>query len=237
MAKHAERQFIIARTVFGSAAALLLALVGWVAFRSGGGPDGGSGDPLLIQPTTTLQAVGDTLPTSAAPPVESARVSPSISAPASSSPTPSASTSSSASPSPSKSSASPTPSKTTGRPSPSVAASPSRTTAAPAVDTLAVTYSTSASWRDGFIAAVKVVNNGTTARDWTVTLSYPGSADIDVRGAWNASVDHSGDTVTLRGRSLAPGSSVTAGFQASKDTDDLVRPVSCALGGGACRMS
>lgn len=100
-----------------------------------------------------------------------------------------------------------------------------------------MTYTTSASWRDGFIAAVRVVNNGTSARDWTVTLTYPASADIDVHGTWNASVSRSGDTVTLRGRSLAAGDSVTAGFQASKDTDGLVKPISCALGGGACRMS
>ncbi|GAA4924189.1 cellulose binding domain-containing protein [Actinoplanes utahensis] len=230
MAKHAERQFIIARTVFGSAAALLLGLVGWVAIRSGGGPEDGSGQPLLVQPTTTLQAAEGVLPAVAAPPVESFRVTPS----ASSSPTPSPSKSS---PSPSPSKSSPTPSQSTGKPSLSVSSSPSRTSPSPVAEPLAVTYSTSASWRDGFIAAVRVVNNGTSARDWTVTVTYPGSADIDVRGTWNAAVSRSGDTVTLRGKSLAAGASVTAGFQAAKDTDGLVKPISCALGGGACRMS
>ncbi|GIE28912.1 hypothetical protein Ait01nite_019570 [Actinoplanes italicus] len=131
-------------------------------------------------------------------------------------------------------------SSASGRPKPSK--SPSRTPSrspspSPAANTLAVTYSTSAVWRDGFIAAVRVVNNGPAAREWTVTLTYPSNADVEVRGGWNASVSAGGGTITLRGNSLAAGASITAGFQGSKDVGGAVNPISCAVGGGACRMS
>ncbi|MBW6432414.1 cellulose-binding domain-containing protein [Actinoplanes hulinensis] len=235
MSKHAARQFILARSVLGLAAAVLLALVGWIAFRSGGSAD--PGDPLLVLPTADLQAAEGSLPASS-PVTESSPVStapspsPSVSRSASASPSASASLS----PSPSRSaatSAKPSPSKSTGRPSPS----PSRTSSSPAAADLSVTYSTSASWRDGFIAALRVTNNGTSARDWTVTLSYPSGSGIELRGAWNATAGISGNTVTLRGKSLAGGSSVSVGFQAEKDLNDLVKPVTCAIGGGSCRVS
>lgn len=221
MAKHSARQFILARLVLGSAAAVLLALVGWIAVRVGGGP-GGSGDPILVQPTAALQAAGASLP---APSIESA-----------SSPSPSAPASVSASPAPSRSASAsvrPTPSKSAGR---TPSASPSKTSPTPVAAALTVTYTTSASWRDGFIAAVSVVNNGTSASEWSVTLTYPSSADVEARAAWNASINASGDSVTLSGRSLAPGSSITAGFQGSKDGGDAVKPVTCSVGGGSCRM-
>jgi hypothetical protein len=232
LAKHASRQFILARLVLGSAAAVLLALVVWIAVVAGGSGD--SGQPLLVQPGAALQAGGESLP--AEPSTEAASATPpltpsaSVSSSASSSPSPSSSASASASGSPSASTK-PKPSKSPSR-TPSRSPSPS-----PAANTLAVTYSTSAAWRDGFIAAVKVVNNGSTAREWTVTLTYPSNADVEVRGGWNASVSSSGNTVTLRGNSLAAGASITAGFQGTKDVNDAVKPISCAIGGGSCRMS
>nr|GID88656.1 hypothetical protein Ade03nite_75800 [Actinoplanes derwentensis] len=102
---------------------------------------------------------------------------------------------------------------------------------------MAATYSTSASWREGFITSIRVTNNGTEAREWTITLAYPSSAGVEVRGAWNATASRSGDTITLSGRSLAAGSSINVGFQAEKRSRDLVKPVSCAVGGGSCRVS
>ncbi|MFC4070719.1 cellulose binding domain-containing protein [Actinoplanes subglobosus] len=224
MAKHATRQFILARLVLGSAAAVLLALVVWVAVVAGG--SGSNGDPLMVQPTAALQAAGGSLP-AAAPSTESVSVPPSVSVSASPSPTPSASRSPSAS-------AKPKPSKSASR---TPSASPSRTTPPPAPDVFAVSYATSATWRDGFIAAVSVVNNGGTARDWSVTLTYPSSAGVEVRGGWNATVTMSGDTVTLRGRGLAAGASVTAGFQGSKGSSATGKPTSCSVGEGSCRMS
>jgi hypothetical protein len=225
LAKHASRQFILARLVLGSAAAVLLALVAWIAVVAGGSGD--SGKPLLVQPSAALQAAGESLP-AAEPSTESVSVPPSLtpSASVSSSPSPSASASVSSSPS-----ARPKPSRSPSR-TPGTSPSPS-----PAANTLAVTYSTSAVWRDGFIAAVKVVNNGPAAREWTVTLTYPSKADVEVRGGWNATVSASGGTVTIRGSSLAGGASITAGFQGSKDINDAVKPISCAISGGSCRMS
>lgn len=233
MAKHAPRQFILARLIFGSAAAVLLALVVWIAVRAGGGDEDPDGKPLLVLPTGVVQAAAEgSLPPSV-PPLESAAVSPSASA----SKSPSASASASSSPSPSVSaSASPRPSKSTIKPTGGT--SPSRTASpTPTADTFAVTYSTSATWRDGFIAALRVSNKGPAAREWSVTLTYPAGADIDVRGAWNASVSSSGDTVTLRGNSLAAGQSISVGFQAEKETRDSVKPVSCSVGGGSCKVS
>ena len=238
MPKHAVRQFTPARLILGLAAAILVVLVGLVAVRADGGPAVAEG-PKLVQPTgepTDLQAVEASLP----PATEALTVSPSVSptasasasAPASPSPTPSRSAS--ASPSASASvRPSPAPSKTAATPSPV----PSKTTTSPApVNTLNVSYSTTASWRDGFIAGVRVTNNGTTTRDFAVTLTYPGSGDIWIRSAWNASVDADDNQVTIRGTGLAAGSSISAGFQAGKDDGDSVRSVTCSVGGGSCRV-
>ncbi|HWS31516.1 MAG TPA: cellulose binding domain-containing protein [Actinoplanes sp.] len=225
---------MVSRAVFGSAAAILLGLVGWIAVRAGGGEAGPDGKPLMVLPTGVVQAAAEgSLPP--LPPVESEVVSPSASASASRSP--SAAPSASRTPSASASaSANPTPSKSTIKPS--VGTSPSRTVSpTPTVDVLSASYGTSASWRDGFIAGVRITNNGGEAREWTVTLTYPSSADVEVRGGWNASVSRSGDTITLRGRSLAAGQSISAGFQAEKRTNDAVKPVSCSVGGGSCRVS
>lgn len=230
MSKHAARQFLLARLVLGSAATVLAVLVGWIAVRVGGGPDG-VGDPILVQPTASLQAVDGPLPTPSAS-LESTSLTPSPAAPVSSSPSPTLSPSRTAPASPSATTK-PTPSKSASR---TPSASPSRNSPSPTVGSLDVTYTTSGTWREGFIASVRVVNNGSTARDWTVALTYPSSADVEVRGGWNAAVSASGDTVTLNGRSLAPGASITAGFQGAKDTRDAVNPVTCSVGGGSCRM-
>ncbi len=240
MPKHAVRQFTPARLVLGSAAAILVILVGWVVVRSGGGPAVAE-SPRLVQPTEVsdaLQAVEASLP----PTTEALTASPSASpsgtpsASASASATPSATPSRSASASPTASVSvkpSPAPSKTTNRPSPT----PSRTTTSPApANVLSVTYNSGATWRDGFIAGVKVVNTGTAPRDFSVTLTYPAGSDIWIRSSWNASVDADDNRVTIRGTGLAAGASVNAGFQAGKDDNDSVRSVTCTVGGGSCRV-
>lgn len=231
MTKHSPRHVLVSRAVFGSAAALLLGLVGWIAVRAGGGEAATDGTPLMVLPSGVVQAAAEgSLPP--LPPVESAVASPSVSVSASSSPSVSPSVSRTASAS---ASADPKPSKSTSKPR--VSTSPSRTVSpTPTADVLSATYGTGASWRDGFIAGIQVTNNGGEARDWTVTVTYPSSADVELRGGWNAGVSISGDTVTLRGRSLAPGQSISAGFQAGKRSSDAVKPVSCSIGGGSCRV-
>ncbi|GIE79384.1 hypothetical protein Aph02nite_53340 [Actinoplanes philippinensis] len=231
MAKHATRQFILARLVLGSAAAVLLALVVWVAVVAGG--SGGKGEPLMVQPSAALQAAGGSLP--ATPSTESVPAGPSVTPSGSGSASPSASASASRSPSASPSaSGKPKPSKSVSR---TPSASPSRSTAPPPPDVFSASYATSATWRDGFIAAVTVVNKSGAAADWSVTLTYPSGAGVVARGAWNATVSSSGDTITLRGRSLPAGASITAGFQGAKSGSATGKPSSCSVGGGSCRMS
>lgn len=227
---------MVSRAIFGSAAALLLGLVGWVAVRAGGGETNPGGQPLMVLPTGVVPAAAQgSLPP--LPPVESDPVTPSVSV--SVSRTPSVSPSASRSPSASASASAPAsvkPSKSAIKPS--AGTSPSRTPSpTPTVDTMAATYSTSASWRDGFITAIRVVNSGPAARDFTITLTYPSRAGVEVRGAWNATATRNGDTITLRGNSLAAGGSINVGFQASKQSRDSVRPSGCSVSGGSCRVS
>ncbi|WP_045743272.1 cellulose binding domain-containing protein [Actinoplanes rectilineatus] len=232
MSKHATRRFILARIVFGSGAAVLLALVGWVAIRAGG-PAKADDEPLLVQPSVVAEAQAAALtppaPVPASPTVSaSVSVSPSVSASATPSKT---SASPSGSATPSATSASAKPSKTTAAASPT----PSKTTVAPA-DDLSVSYSNSASWRDGFIASIKVTNTG-AAKDFTINLSYPSDAGVRVRGGgWNVSVSGDDGRVTLTG-SVNAGATVNVGFQASKDSRNTVKPSACSVGGGTCSVS
>ncbi|MEU4424359.1 cellulose binding domain-containing protein [Actinoplanes sp. NPDC024001] len=235
MPKHSARQFTTARLVLGLGAAILVVLVGWIAVRAGG-PAVADDAPVIVQPSapapaeTDLQAVESPLP-------EATSVTPS---PSSASPSPSRSSSASASPS-----ASPSPSasrkpKKSKSPQPSVSVpaptspSPSRTSATPAG--LQATYATGSSWRDGFTAGVRVVNKGSVAQSFTVTITYASGTDLEIRGDWNAEVSAGGNQVTIRGGSLAPGSSITAGFQAAKDDDDSSRATGCTVVGGTCSV-
>ncbi|MEV6346930.1 cellulose binding domain-containing protein [Actinoplanes sp. NPDC051851] len=237
MSKHVpDRQYIIARGILGGAAAILVALVAWVAIQAGGPAEAGEG-PTLIEPSADLQAQEATaVPLFSA--VPSASPSPSASASATATATATvatttapASKTATASPTPKKTSSSPVPEKTSKKPT-KPAASP--TTQAPA--DLSVSYSNSASWRDGFIASLGVTNNGSEAHDFTITLTYPSGSGISLRGSWNASVSASGNTVTLHGNSLAAGRSVTVGFQSGKSTNNEVKPTGCTVGGGTCRV-
>lgn len=224
MPKHSARQFTTARLILSFAAAILVALVGWVAFRAGG-PAAADDQPVIVEPPTALQAVESAL--ASVTPSPGVLSSPSVSPAASS-----------ASPSPSQSrkpkkSPSPSPSKTSKAP---VSPSPSRTTSSPA-GTLQATYSASATWRDGFTANVRITNNGTVAQDFTVTISYPSGSDLSIRGDWNARASVDGSRVTLRGGTIRPGESVNVGFQAAKDDDDDARASGCTVVGGTCTVS
>jgi hypothetical protein len=228
LSKHRDRQFFIARSVFGLSAAILVALVGWIAVRAGGPAEAGD-QPVLLQPSADLRAAeSTTAPLLSASPVTTGSPTASRSA----SPSPSASASASATPS--KSSASPSPSKTSKSPKPS----PSRTSSPPPPpNDLNATYATGSSWDSGFIATVQIANTGSQARDFTVTLTYPSGSGVSVRGTWNVSASVSGNQVTLHGNSVAAGRTVTVGFQGGKTTRDKIAPTGCAVGGGTCRVS
>ncbi|BAL86110.1 hypothetical protein AMIS_8900 [Actinoplanes missouriensis 431] len=252
MPKHVARQFTPARLILGLAAAVLVALVGWIVVRVGGSETEAGNDPQLIQPSAAeLQAVENHIPldqplaTATVP----AGVSPSPSVSLSVSPSASASPSASVSASPSVSrpaSASPAASTApvTSTPSrrPPASPTPERTTAEPpasprpTADTFTATYSTSADWGSGFIGSVRIANNSSSSRDFSVTVRFSSASDIRVYGSWNASVSGDDDQVTVRG-TLGAGRSITAGFQAGKDHDDSVRSATCSVSGGSCRVS
>jgi hypothetical protein len=238
--KHSARQFTPARLVLGSAAAILVALVGWVAVRAGG--PAVADEPVIVQPSALggadLQAAEGSLP----PVIEAAPApgpSPSGSPSASPSASPSTSPSVSASASPSAASPSAASPSASGKPKKSASPKPSASrlpSPSPSAGGLQVTYTTGASWRDGFIGNVRVVNNGPTARDFTVTITFASGSDLRIRSDWNVAAGVDGNRVTLRGGSLAPGASVSAGFQAAKDDDDSSKASGCTVVGGTCTV-
>jgi hypothetical protein len=238
LSKQPAHQFTPAHLVLGFAATVLVVLVSWAAVRAGG-PVGPDAAPVMVQPpglspaavvsaTPSFSVAASPSPTASF--VEPAYPEVTVTVAGTSSPSVAASSSPSRKPRKSKSpkpsvSASPSPARTSPSPSP-----------APAND-LDATYTTSSSWRDGFIGNVQVVNKGSVARDFTVTISYSSGTSLSIRGAWNGAASAAGSTVTLRGGQLAPGASITAGFQAAKGPWDSSRATGCTVGGGGCRVS
>lgn len=81
-----------------------------------------------------------------------------------------------------------------------------------------VTYGIDSAWNNGFTATVTVKNTSTAPVDgWTLGWSYPGGQRVT--NAWNATVTQSGTAVTAKdvgwNKAIAPGSSVSFGFQAT----------------------
>ncbi|MFI1990033.1 cellulose binding domain-containing protein [Actinoplanes sp. NPDC020271] len=205
--KHRDRQFFLARGVFGLAALILVGLVVFIAVRSGGSASADE-NPVIVQPSADLQAAESTtvpLEASSAPGAVVPSVAPSASASASVSPTPSKP----ASAGPSKSSASPKPSKTSASPKPSASKSPEP----PASVDLSVNCKTT-SWNGGFITSVTVRNNGDQSHNFQVTIKYSANVRI-TSGPWNSSaVNSSGTQIGLRGnRPVDAHGAVMIGFQ------------------------
>jgi hypothetical protein len=217
-----DRQFLIARGVFGLAGAILVALVVFVVVKAGGSSAPASaGGPVLVQPSADLQAAESTV----APPTSEP---PSPSLPTS----PSASVSTSTSPSPSKSSASPKPSKSSRSPKPST----SRTTTPPASISLAATCSIN-SWGTGFIAGAEVTNKGSQARNFTVTLAFSTSVKI-TGGPWNArAATASGTKIVIASNAAlgGGGGNTRIGFQGEKTgrSSDDVKLTGCSVAAAA----
>ncbi|MEV6299561.1 cellulose binding domain-containing protein [Actinoplanes sp. NPDC051861] len=222
LSKHSVSRLTPARLVLGFAAAILVALVGWVAVRAGASTPTDAGGPVIVQPSVPAEVVvPQAVEASLTPSFSVSPSSPSPSVSRSPSPTPSKSRKPKRSPSSSPSSTAPSPSRSSSSPPP-----------AP-VNVFDATYTTTASWRDGLIGSVRIVNNGSAPRDWTVTITYSG--DLSIRGEWNGRASASGSRVTLSGGPLAPGASVTAGYQASRNGSS--RATGCTIGGGSCRVS
>ncbi|MFC4112626.1 PQQ-dependent sugar dehydrogenase [Nonomuraea zeae] len=90
------------------------------------------------------------------------------------------------------------------------------------------TATTQTQWSGGYvIQPVTVTNTGTSATTgWTVTFTLPGGHSVT--GSWNATLTSGGQTVTARNLgyngTLAPGQSVTFGFQAARPGGDTQVP-------------
>jgi len=98
--------------------------------------------------------------------------------------------------------------------------------------------SVSASWDQGYVASVRVQNNGDAAGSWTVTVSHANLSNLHLVGVWgSAKGSQSGDNVVFTGGPLAAGASAGFGYQVSKSGRGNARPSGCAVVGGRCRVS
>lgn len=98
-----------------------------------------------------------------------------------------------------------------------------------------VTYTTNA-WNTGFTAAVTVTNTSTTPlSSWALGFTLPPGQTVT--SAWNATITPASGQVTARNApynaSIAPGASVSFGFQATH-TGNTSPPTSFTLNGAAC---
>ncbi len=218
-AKHI-RSFGPARLIFCSAAAILVLLVMWVAVRAVG-PAEASRQPTVVLPSMPRVVIASP---SASPSIS---LSPSPTA----SPSPVRSRSASRSPSPSATSARPTSSPAPRRVTP--------TTTKPAVvvpKDLAVSVKVTASWNAGYVAIVRVQNTGSTAHNWSVTVTHQGQNGLRLGSVWGAAGSQRGTSVIFTGGPLAAGGSVTFGYQASTTGPDNARPAGCTVVGGTCAV-
>jgi len=99
-----------------------------------------------------------------------------------------------------------------------------------------VTYTKNSEWPGGFTAQVVIANTGTTAiSSWSLTFTFPG--DQKVTSNFNGGFSQSGENVTLTNASyngnIAPGASITDGFQGSWTASDAA-PASFTLNGATC---
>jgi hypothetical protein len=214
-AKQIVRPFGSARLVLSFAVALLVLLIVWIAVRAVG-PAEASRQPSVALPSMPqVPLVGSDAPTAVPTPSRSPSRSPSASpsrsrsaAPRTSSPAPEATR------------------KPTSRPA----------TTAPAQTAVEANLSVTASWEGGYVAFVRVENNGDAAAPWRVTVTHGNLGDLELRGVWNATGDRNGTSLVFSGGSLAPGRSATFGYQITKSGRGNARPAGCSAVGGSCSV-
>ncbi len=205
-AKHSVRVFGTARFVLSFAVAILVLLVMWIAVRAVG-PAEASKPPTVVLPSIPRAT---------------------LAAPPSLSPTPS--------PTPSQTPAaarttSPAPEKTR-KPT----TKPPRTTAPVARTDVEASLRVGASWDSGYVAAVRVVNDGDKPMEWKVTVSHSGLDNLQLRGVWNARGDQQGSSLVFTGGTLAPGATASFGYQTSAAGRGNLRPAGCNAVGGSCSV-
>ena len=99
-----------------------------------------------------------------------------------------------------------------------------------------VTYTKTAEWAGGFTAQVVIGNTGTTAiNGWSLAFTFPG--DQKVTSNFNGGFSQTGEKATLTNASyngaIAPGGSVSVGFQGTWTSNDT-NPTSFSVNGTAC---
>ncbi|GAA0489070.1 hypothetical protein Ade02nite_73200 [Paractinoplanes deccanensis] len=233
-AKHAVRLFGTARFVLSFGVAILVLLVVWIAVRAVGPAEAARQPPVTLPSMPQVPLVVSEPPATSAP-----------------APAASRSASRSASASPSATSPSPTPSRTPSTTPPTSApptsAAPTSASPRPEATTQKPTspaprseinaqLSVTASWDGGYVAFVRVENEGEAAANWHVSVTHSGLDDLELRGVWNASGNRNGSTLVFDGGSLAPGRSATFGYQISKSGRGDARPAGCSSVGGSCSV-
>ena len=99
-----------------------------------------------------------------------------------------------------------------------------------------VTYTKNSEWPGGFTAQVTIANTGTTAiNGWSLTFTFPG--DQKITSNFNGGFSQTGENATLTNASyngtIAPGASITDGFQGTWTSNDT-NPTSFSINGTAC---
>jgi hypothetical protein len=84
---------------------------------------------------------------------------------------------------------------------------------------------------------VQVVNNGTKAGSWSVSVSHGAVSGLKLYTTWNAQGSQQGSTFLFTGGSLGPGKSASFGYQAGARTRDRLKPAGCSVSSGSCRVS
>jgi hypothetical protein len=129
---------------------------------------------------------------------------------------------------PSRAASSPVPAKTR-KPTTKPPATTARTSAA-------ATVTVGWSRGRGYFANVRVVNNGTRPLQWRVTVTHRERDDVRLGGVWGATGSQQDERMVFRGGALAPGASISFGYQAMRDGRGDVRPTGCSVVGGSCGM-
>jgi hypothetical protein len=99
-----------------------------------------------------------------------------------------------------------------------------------------VTYTKNSEWPGGFTAQVVIANTGTTTiNGWSLTFTFPG--DQKVTSNFNGGFSQASENVTLTNAgyngTIAPGGSITDGFQGTWTSSDA-NPTSFSINGTAC---
>ena len=99
-----------------------------------------------------------------------------------------------------------------------------------------VIYTKNSEWPGGFTAQVGIANTGTTTiNGWSLTFTFPG--DQKITSNFNGGFSQTGENATLTNASyngtIAPGASITDGFQGTWTSNDT-NPTSFSVNGTAC---